>query len=177
MSDRGTPGDRLQRIARYRLLLTLAVVSCLADQATKAWIAARLDQPGEYLELIPGFFRLVHVGNRGAAWSILDGHSEILAVFALLTLAGIYFFRRHLGLELRPVQIAFGLICGGAIGNLIDRVRIGHVVDFLDFDFHVFHYPTFNVADSCIVCGVVYYVFLTLRPPRAARQVSGHRRS
>ena len=156
------------RPARYRWLLGLALGVFALDQVTKLWIAAELPfntygSPG-HIEIVPGFFNLVHVGNTGAAWSLLSGRSTLLAVLALITLGAIFFCRRHLALEQRPVQICFGLLCGGIGGNLLDRVIYGHVVDFLDFHFGSYIYPTFNVADSGIVCGVALYILFSFRP-------------
>lgn len=99
----------------------------------------------------------------GAAWSILSGRSTWLAFLALVALLAIFLFRRHLGLERRSIQLAFGLLCGGILGNLLDRVRLGYVSDFLDFHFGDYIYPTFNIADCGIVCGVILYVLLSLR--------------
>ncbi len=161
------------RLHRYRWLLGLALGVFALDQVTKLWIAATLPfntygAPG-HIELVPGFFNLVHVGNTGAAWSLLSGQSTLLALLALVTLAVIFFCRRHLALEQLPVQICFGLLCGGIAGNLLDRLVYGHVVDFLDFHFGRFGaYPTFNVADSGIVCGVILYILFTLRSPAPA---------
>lgn len=162
----------LSRVGRYRWLLGLAAGIFALDQATKLWIAATLPfntygAPG-HIEIVPGFFHLVHVGNTGAAWSLLSGQSSLLALLALVALAAIFWFRHHLGLALLPVQISFGLLCGGILGNLLDRLRLGHVVDFLDFHFGSYIYPTFNVADSGIVCGVILYVLLNLRAQPAA---------
>ncbi len=159
------------RLARYRLLLALAAGVLALDQASKLAIAAALpfntfDAPG-HIEIVPGFFNLAHVGNTGAAWSILSGRSPLLAILALVALVGIFLFRRHIGLEQRAVQFSFGLLCGGIVGNLIDRLAYGHVVDFLDFRFGDYIYPTFNVADCGIVCGVGIYIFVSLFcPPR-----------
>jgi signal peptidase II len=111
----------------------------------------------------------VHVGNTGAAWSLFTGRSGWLALLAAGTLVAIYFWRRALGLRDRMVQISFGLLCGGIVGNLIDRLAYGHVVDFLDFHFGSYVYPTFNVADSGICIGVGLYLLHSLRhPPEAA---------
>lgn len=156
------------RLLRYRWLLGLATGVFVLDQVTKLWIAATLPfntygAPG-HIEIVPGFFNLVHVGNTGAAWSVLSGRSTLLALLALVALAAIFLFRRHLGLERRVVQIVFGLLCGGILGNFVDRIAYGHVVDFLDFHFGSYIYPTFNVADSGIVCGVALYVILSFRP-------------
>ena len=155
------------RFARYSWLLGLALGVFVLDQVTKLWITAELPfntyGPPGHIELVSGFFNLVHVGNTGAAWSLLSGRSTLLALLALVTLAAIFLCRRHLALERRPVQICFGLLCGGFLGNLLDRVVYGHVVDFLDFHFGSYIYPTFNVADSGIVCGVVLYVLVSFR--------------
>ena len=156
------------RIARYLPLLGLALGVFALDLVTKLWIAATLPfntyGPPGHIEIVPGFFNLVHVGNTGAAWSLFAGRSTMLALLALVTLATIFLCRRHLALEQRPVQVCFGLLCGGIAGNLLDRVVYGHVVDFLDFHFGSYIYPTFNVADSGIVCGVALYILFSFRP-------------
>ena len=84
---------------------------------------------------------------------------------AALTLAGIFFWRHALGLRSTAVQIAFGLLCGGIVGNLVDRLMHGHVIDFIDLHFGSYIYPTFNVADSGICVGVLFYLWLNLREP------------
>jgi len=165
--------SRRQRILAYRLLLSLAIAVFIADQITKLWIIARLPLgsygPGHQIEIIPGFFNLVHVGNTGAAWSLLTGKSFLLAIVAFATLLGIYFWRRALGLRDRLAQVAFGLLCGGIVGNLVDRIQHQHVVDFLDFHFGSYIYPTFNVADSGICVGVVLYLWHSLRTQPARK--------
>ncbi|MDF9828302.1 signal peptidase II [Ereboglobus sp. PH5-10] len=159
---------RMQRILAYRRLHICAIVVFALDQLTKAWIHnnERLPfnsyGPGEHIEVIPGFFNIVHVGNTGAAWSILSGHSEWLAVFAAVVLAAIFFFRKTLELHVRAIQIAFGLLCGGIAGNLVDRVMHKHVIDFLDFHFAGYAWPAFNIADIGIVAGVVIYIGTTI---------------
>ncbi len=158
------------RLARYRLLVGLAAGVFALDQVSKLWIDATLPfntyGPPGHIEIVAGFFNLVHVGNTGAAWSVLSDRSLLLALLAPVALLAIFLARRHLGLGLRPVQIAFGLLCGGILGNFADRIRIGHVVDFLDFHFGSYIYPTFNIADSGIVCGVILYAFLSFRSPQ-----------
>jgi signal peptidase II len=161
------PTSGLRRLFAYRLLLLLAAFVVVLDQATKAWIHARLPfgtygEPGA-IPVVRGFFYLVHVGNTGAAWSLFTGKSALLAVLAAGTLAAIAFWRRHLGLRQASVQICFGLLCGGIFGNLIDRLVYGHVTDFLDFHFGSYIYPTFNLADSAICVGVGLYMLHSLR--------------
>ena len=158
------------RILAYRWLLLVAVAVVAADQATKAWIATLLPF-GVHLEsegsipVIRGFFYLVHVGNTGAAWSLFSGRSPALAVFAVATLAAIFLWRRALGLRATSTQVCFGLLCGGILGNLVDRLVRHHVVDFIDLYFGSYHYPTFNVADSGICVGVILYLIFSFRSP------------
>lgn len=167
LASTDAPASRWQRIFAYRLLLILAVTIFVSDQLTKIWIINRLPLgsygPGQSITVISDFFYLVHVGNTGAAWSLLTGKSTLLAIIAIATLLGIYFWRRALGLHDRLAQIAFGLLCGGIIGNLVDRIQHGHVVDFFDFHFGSYVYPTFNVADSGICIGVIFYLWHSFR--------------
>ena len=165
------PRPRLQRILAYRWLLALAAGVLVLDQATKAWICARLPYPTygppRHIAVIDDFFNLVNVGNTGAAWSLFSGRSTFLALLAVATLIAIFAWRRQLGLRLWSVQVSFGLLCGGIAGNLVDRLVHGHVIDFLDFHFGSYIYPTFNVADSGICVGVVIYLLHSLRQPEA----------
>src|SRR5581483_902425 len=115
--------NRKSKIAAYRVLWILGVAVFVLDQPTKLWIIARLPYGtyGEAAGAIPvvrGFFYLVHVGNTGAAWSMLTGQSVFLAVPAAATLVAIACWRRALGLRERIPQICFGLLCGGILGNL-----------------------------------------------------------
>lgn len=174
MSESVDPGVALSwRVIRYRLLIAIAAAVVAADQATKAWIASHLpfNSYGEgngAIVVIRGFFYVVHVGNTGAAWSIFTGRSILLAVLAAATLLAIFIGRKALGLRDRFVQVCFGLLCGGIIGNLVDRIARGHVVDFLDFHFGSYAFPSFNVADSAITVGVALYVYSSLRTPGRA---------
>ena len=174
VATHGAPRTRLQRIHAYRLLWTLALLVFMADQLSKLWVVSRIPfDPGHThaplaeIEIIPGFFYFIHVGNTGAAWSILSGKSTLLAMLALGTLVAIFFWRRSLGLHLRPVQLSFGLLCGGIVGNLLDRLAYGHVIDFIDLHFGDYIYPTFNIADSGICVGVVIYLWHSFRQPAA----------
>jgi signal peptidase II len=162
--------SRWERIHSYRLLWWLGLAVFVLDQLTKAWISVSLPfptyEPPGAITIIDGFFYIIHVGNTGAAWSLFSGQTTMLALLALLTLVAIFYWRRALDLQKRPVQLAFGLLCGGIIGNLVDRVLHGHVIDFLDFHFGDYVYPTFNVADAGICVGVVIYLIHSLRNPQ-----------
>src|SRR5690606_30074307 len=127
------------RAGRYKWLLALGTAIFLSDQLSKEWIIRSLPFgayfPPDNIVLIPGFFNIVHLGNTGAAWGMFEGMSFWLGLLAIAALGAIFLFRRHLHLHLIPVQISFGLLSGGIVGNLIDRMRHDYVVDFLDFHF------------------------------------------
>ena len=163
------PTSPLERFARYRVLWAVALTIYVVDQITKFAIDARIPfptyGPPGHVEIIPGFFNLVHVGNTGAAWSILSGQGHWLALLAVITLGAIFFWRHTLGLRVLIPQLCFGGLCGGTVGNLTDRVLHGHVVDFLDFHFGSYAYPSFNVADMGIVCGVFGYILWSFKQP------------
>jgi signal peptidase II len=163
--------SRFSRLLAYRWLWLFAALAFALDQIAKAWINSRLPL-GSYgvngIVIFPGFFNLVHVGNTGAAWSMFAGKSTLLAGLAIATLAAIFIWRRQLGLRHTVAQVCFGLLCGGTVGNLADRVTHGHVIDFLDFHFGSYIYPTFNVADAAICVGVIGYILWSLRQPAAA---------
>ncbi len=131
------------------------------DQVTKFAVRDYLgEQP--YLRekiLIDGFFRLVHWGNTGAAWSLFHNNNELLAIVSLVALLVLFLNRRHFDAHLPMGQLSLGLIFGGIIGNLLDRLNVGHVTDFLYFyinrrDGSELGFPAFNVADSAICVGV-----------------------
>jgi len=160
---------RIGRVMAYRWLLLIAVGVLVLDRITKAWICTCLPYPTygppRHIVVIEDFFNLVNVGNTGAAWSLFSGRSTALAMLAVATLIAIYAWRRQLGLRVWIVQISFGLLCGGILGNLLDRIFYHHVIDFLDFHFGSYIYPTFNVADSGICVGVGIYLLHSLRQP------------
>jgi len=147
-----------------RLWVTLVAV-LVADQASKAWILSHVES-GTYVEPIPvinGFFYFVNVSNSGAAWGMFSNYTGLLALLGFVALAGIYFFRRQLELRKPLLQYTFGMLCGGILGNLIDRQLHGRVVDFLDFHLPGYRYPAFNVADSGITVGVILYLLYSFR--------------
>ena len=137
--------------------LALGVV--IADQITKALVLARFSL-GERLE-VTGFFNMVLVYNKGAAFSFLSDaggwQTPALIVFALaaIGIVGVFIVRSPGRIMLLT---GLGLILGGALGNLIDRLRFGQVVDFLDFHAAGWHWPAFNVADSAITVGAVLLI-------------------
>ncbi|MCH8474434.1 MAG: signal peptidase II [Opitutales bacterium] len=159
-----TPLEKLfQRAWRYRIFWVLALIVAILDQFTKTWVTLTLPlgsyHPPHRIDVLEGFFHIVHVSNTGAAWGILQGWSFFLALFSLLCLVLIYIFRGALHLSRTPCQWAFGLLVGGVIGNLVDRILRGHVIDFLDFHLGSYAWPAFNIADAGIFCGVGIYLY------------------
>jgi signal peptidase II len=144
-----------------RILWLLLPLSVLAgDLGSKAWVLHRLGE-GESLTVIPGFFCLTLGFNRGAIFGSLTWLPPTVR-FILFALAGlvalIYFGRLFLARQTPNWErVALGLILGGALGNGLDRIYRGAVVDFLDFVFGSWHYWTFNFADSCILVGAILY--------------------
>lgn len=173
-------GDESERRAVSPKLKTLlvAVVSVLVlDQSTKAWVASRIT-PGSMVDAIPvidGFFYITHARNPGAAFGLLlDWPWEWrLAVFigvAVLAFTVIVSFYRGLAPGERFNALALGLILGGSLGNLTDRLVRGEVIDFLHFRlWGGFAWPDFNVADSCIVVGVTALIIELLATEGASR--------
>src|SRR5580765_4770310 len=145
----------------------LAVAVIVFDQITKLLVLNYLGFAEEKV-VLNGFFKLVHWGNTGAAWSMFRGNNGILAMVAFGALVVLIWTRHHFDIHTVGGQISLGLIFGGIVGNLIDRVRVGHVVDFIFFyvirrDGHEAGFPAFNIADSAICIGVGLLFILSLR--------------
>jgi signal peptidase II len=129
--------------------LAWAVILILfpADQASKWAIVHRIGFE-EAISVIPGFFTLTHVYNTGAAFSMMHDSNRFFTILSLAVFAALVYLRKHFSGLL--MQWGWVLILSGILGNVTDRLLRGHVVDFLDFQFGSYHWPAFNVADSCI---------------------------
>ena len=154
---------------RFVAWLLLAVVVIVLDQLSKAWVLASIPQNGGFA--LTDFFNLVFVFNRGAAFSFLSGADGWQRWFFLALAIGIsawiaWMIREHAAERLQPAALA--LILGGAIGNAVDRMLHGAVVDFLDFHYAGWHFWAFNVADSAISVGVALLLLHQLRHKEAA---------
>jgi len=151
----------------------IGLLVVVVDQLTKLVVRRFLGDTQEKV-VVDGFFKFVHWGNTGAAWSLFRGNNYVLALVALVALVVLYFSRHHFDSRTRLGQLAFGLIVGGIIGNLIDRLIFGHVIDFLYFYLQQrgggeIGFPAFNVADSAICTGVALVFVITWRSERGAR--------
>lgn len=143
--------------SNYRIAAIAAVVFVF-DQFTK-WLVLNLLDKGEEKIIINGFFKFVHWGNTGAAWSIFSGNNGTLIVVMLFAFVALFLTRHHFDSHTLPGQIAFGLIFGGIIGNLTDRLFRHEVVDFIRFYMlqrggGEVGFPAFNIADTAICTGV-----------------------
>lgn len=142
---------------KWLFLFSVALIIAVLDQVTKALVATYLEPFESFapIEALAPYFNIVHVTNTGAAFGILQGGNTLFSIVALVVVGIILYFYRQLTSESWLVRLALGMQLGGAVGNLIDRVRLGYVVDFLDFRLPgVLNFPVFNVADSGVVLGV-----------------------
>lgn len=191
MSDQPPPPEPASNVSRaaaparrhpgYPFLVILSVITLAADLGSKWWAVHRLgpDRPfsERKVELIKGHLNLIFAQNPGGAWGILQNESESVRkpFFVLISIAAVIFIvSLYRKLEPRQWTLKWGLplVLGGALGNLVDRIRYGHVIDFIQV--HVtrtFTWPTFNVADIAIVVGVALMfidMFVTRKPAAAS---------
>lgn len=154
----------------WRLWLLPSAAVIMLDQLSKHWIV----QAFSYGESLPmtSFFNLVLAHNSGAAFSFLAGAGGwqrlfFIAVAATASTVILYLLKKHA--RQTSFSLALSLVLGGALGNLIDRIRWGYVVDFLDFYYANYHWPAFNVADMAITGGVLLLVWDSLQKPGAGK--------
>jgi signal peptidase II len=153
-----------------RMVLVAGLVLAL-DQFTKLLVMWLLGY-GQQWVVLDGFFKFVCWGNTGAAWSLFYGKNKLLAVVAFLALIGLYLNRRHFDFHTVGGQFALGLISGGILGNLVDRVRVHSVIDFIYFFIlprggGEIGFPAFNIADTAICTGVMIVFLLAWRNDQA----------
>ena len=141
---------------QYRWFIGIALIGILLDQLTKELILANMSLH-QSIELLENFVHITSVRNPGAAFGILADNSLRIPFFILVSVVAslgiLWYLRREQGGNLR-LQIGLSLIFSGAVGNLIDRIRFGEVIDFIDVHWYQYHWPAFNVADSAICIGV-----------------------
>jgi len=162
MSLATTPRDRRP------LLLLLSALVILLDRLSKTWIIHHI-RPGSAIPIIPRVFRLTHVLNTGAAFSLLENAPPNavrigLIAFSILAAIIVFVMLWRTGRAFSLTSVALALILGGALANLYDRIRFHHVVDFLEVHIVHYHWPDFNVADSSIVIGACLLLIEIFRP-------------
>ena len=153
-------------------LLLLSALIIIADRLTKTLVSSRIAL-GDAITVVPGFLRITHWLNEGAAFSLFADSTSpnavrwgLIAFSALAGLAVLIALIR-LGSRISLTTIALALVLGGAIGNLHDRIRYGSVVDFIEVHIFGYHWPDFNVADSCIVIGACLLLLDSLLPHKS----------
>jgi signal peptidase II len=148
------------------VILSIAIAVTVADQLTK-WAVFAGFRLGEHVTVIPGFFDIRKILNPGAAWGVLAGRRFLLVAVSAGMLALLWRTRRDILAAGRLCQTGVGLLAGGIAGNLIDRVKHGFVIDFLDFHWgEAYAFPAFNIADSAIFLGIVLYFLSTVLAER-----------
>lgn len=150
------------------MMLLIAVAVLLLDQFTKH-LVLRMMTPEQSIPLITGVFHLTFVRNPGAAFGMFAYQTRFFIAVTVIVIGLLILYSRQIRGDSRWARIALGLQLGGAVGNLIDRVRWGRVIDFLDFRV----WPVFNVADSAIVVGALVFVILIWRAAPRDESVSG----
>jgi signal peptidase II len=152
-----------------RRMALIAAFIFISDQLTKMVVLKFLDHSQERV-VIPGFFKFVHWVNTGAAWSLFHDKNAVLAIVSLLALLGLFLWRHHFDTKTILGQVSLGLIFGGIVGNLYDRLHPArqHVIDFLRFYLErrsgeEIGFPAFNIADSAICIGVGLLFILSWR--------------
>lgn len=150
----------------FLLALLTGFIFLILDQLTKYWVVKEIPFASRQT-VIPGFFNLTYVTNTGAAWGILSGRYWLLLAISGAVFFAALWFLRHLTDGWKERYFAVLLILSGILGNCIDRVFRGAVVDFLQFYIGKYVWPSFNVADSCICIGVFIYIISSMiRPDR-----------
>lgn len=161
---------------RLRILAITTALVLPLDQATKALITARF-RLYESVTVIENFFHITYVRNKGAAFGILSDSAFRIPFFITVTalaIIGLLWYLLHSREGSRWLHLALSLILSGALGNLIDRIRFGEVIDFLDVHWYQHHWPAFNVADSAITVGVALMLFDMWRQERRGKTAQHH---
>jgi len=167
-TDMHTAPSAIATPDRRPFLLLISALVIVADRLSKMWIVHRI-RPGYDIPVIPGFFRLSHVLNTGAAFSLMETWPPNAVRIGLITfsvIAAILVFTLLLrtGRAFTLTSVALALILGGAMGNLYERIRFHHVVDFLAVKIYHYNWPDFNIADSCIVIGACLLLLEIFQP-------------
>ena len=158
---------------RHILVLAISALVVILDRITKHIVSVQLPN-GQAHTVIPGIFRISDVHNTGAAFSLFSENASpvtvrnILIAFSVVAVIVLLGMLWRVGRAISVTSVALALILGGALGNLYDRIRFHHVVDFLAVKIYHYNYPDFNVADSCIVIGACLLLLEIFRPQPAA---------
>ena len=150
-----------QELKAYKLFWSIFLCALVLDQLSKYLIQLleRADHGGVCFSW--GLLSLVYVRNTGAAWGVMAGSGTILGILAIVALLTIFALRKALQVKRGVMQVAFGLLAAGIAGNMVDRLALGYVVDFIDCNFGGWRFPAFNIADAGITTGVGLYILFS----------------
>ena len=148
--------------AIWPIFLGLAVLVVVVDQLTKSWIAATL-APGASMSVVGDSLRLVNGQNNGALFGLFRDNAAIFGLISIVVVGLIVAYHARAGRN-PYLSVALGLLLGGALGNMTDRLRLGYVVDFVDAGIGSLRWYTFNVADAAISCAILMLILLAVRP-------------
>ena len=151
--------------AHWAIFVTVAGLIVVFDQLTKAWLAANLS-PGQMVRVVGDLVRLVFSQNSGALFGLFRDNAALFGIVSLGVVGFIVLYHARVGRSLY-LSIALGLLLGGALGNLTDRLRLGYVIDFVDLGIGGFRWYTFNVADAAISTAIVMLVGAAIFPSLA----------
>ena len=152
----------MKDLKKIKILILVLFLSVLLDQIIKIIVSYKMDL-NDSITIINNFFNITCAHNIGAAWSILSGGRIILILLGLIAIDVIYiFFVYNKNLDKRD-QILYGLLMGGILGNLLDRLFYGYVIDYLDFKIFGYNYPIFNLADILIVVPVILIIIFSFK--------------
>ena len=140
---------------KYLIIFSTALFIALLDQLTKILIR-KIFHLNESLPVIKNIFHITYVTNTGSAFGLFKGFNLFFVLFSIIVIIAIFYYFRKIKEKEKPLQFAVGLLLGGTIGNLIDRLSLGFVVDFLDFRI----WPVFNIADSAVTVSVIILIIL-----------------
>ena len=157
---------------KLTIFIPILATGLILDQVTKLLVMLQIPL-GQHITLIPGLLNLVHIHNRGAAFGLFSGSTAHYAwiFFAVITIAVLVvlgYLLWKLPEDNWPMALGYSLILTGAAGNLIDRLRLGEVVDFIDVYYGHYHWPAFNVADSLVCVGTALLVWIIIRDEKTA---------
>jgi signal peptidase II len=152
----------MKEIKRIKKLVITLFLAVLFDQVLKVLVSYYMD-PGQSVSLIPNFFSLTSARNIGAAFSILSGGRILLIILGIIAIDAIYLLFIYNKELTKKDQILYGLLMGGILGNLLDRIFYGYVVDYLDFKIFGYDFPIFNLADILITISVILIIIFSFK--------------
>ncbi len=144
--------------------ISFTVFTLLIDQVIKILVTSYMSLSSS-ISIIPSFFRISYLQNTGAAWSTFSNKTVYLIILTIVFLVAFYFLllKKTDFTKDKWIGVIYGVVIGGILGNLFDRIRLGYVVDYLDFSIFGYNFPVFNFADSCIVIGCILLIIKSFK--------------